>query len=470
MLLYLINPDNPVVGITKVKSSRLNRYRTWKPLSLMVLARLTPREWSLEVIDENLGHVAYECRSRPDLVGLTAFTSQATRAYEVAAIFRRMGVPVVMGGIHASMCPEEALAHADAVVTGEAESVWRQVLEDARSGSLRRIYHGGMGSASGIPPARHDLLAGRYYLGAIQTTRGCPLSCIFCSVTAFNGGQFRHRPVEDVVAELREVRESKILFVDDNLIGTRRDHIERSKDLFRAMIRAGQTRSWICQATINLADDEELLALAGRAGCEGVLIGFESPTVEGLIAVHKKFNIKDNRDLAASVRRIQRHGIRVVGSFIMGLDTDERGVGELIARAAAQYGVDMASVLMLTPLPGTTLYRDMAREQRIVANRYPEDWRYYTLGYPVARYRNFTWAELAKEMTRFRELFYSYPGILRRVLRIARDTRSPMKVLVGLVMNLTQRSSHRFHERVYATRLPPAPRPDPAPAGRFGGA
>ena len=172
------------------------------------------------------------------------------------------------------------------------------------------------------------------------------------------------------MAELREVRESKILFVDDNLIGTRRDHIERSKDLFRAMIRAGQTRSWICQATINLAGDEELLALAGRAGCEGVLIGFESPTVEGLIAVHKKFNIKDNRDLAASVRRIQRHGIRVVGSFIMGLDTDERGVGELIARAAAQYGVDMASVLMLTPLPGTTLYRQRLRLPRSVPERY----------------------------------------------------------------------------------------------------
>jgi len=457
MRLYLINPDNPVVGITKIKSSRLNRYRTWKPLSLMVLARLTPPEWSLEVIDENLGHVAYERTPRPNLVGLTAFTSQATRAYEVAAIFRGMGVPVVMGGIHASMCPDEALEHVDAVVTGEAESVWRQVLEDARNGSLQRIYRGGMGPASEIPPARHDLLAGRYYLGSIQTTRGCPLSCVFCSVTAFNGGKFRHRPVDDIVAELRQIRERKILFVDDNLIGTRRDHIERSKELFRAMIRAGQTRPWICQATVNLADDEELLELAARAGCEGVLIGFESPTVEGLIAVHKTFNIRDNRELAASVRRIQRHGIRVVGSFIMGLDTDERGIGELIASAAEQYGVDMASVLILTPLPGTKLYRDMEAEQRIVANRYPEDWQYYTLGYPVARYRNLTWAELADEMIRFRELFYSSPKILRRVLRIARDTRSPMKVLVGLVMNLTQRSSHRFHERVYARRTLPTP-------------
>src|SRR5262249_39316543 len=235
-------------------------------------------------------------------------------------IFRRMGVPVVMGGIHASMCLEEALQYADAVVTGEAESVWRQVLADVTGDRLQRVYRGGLGPAADIPAARHDLLAGRYYLGSIQTTRGCPLSCVFCSVTAFNGGQFRHRPVDDVVAELRQVREKKILFVDDNLIGTRHDHIERSKALFRAMIRAGQTRPWICQATINFADDDELLELAARAGCEGVLIGFESATVEGLIAVHKKFNLKGNRDLRASVRRIQRSGIQVVGSFIMGLD------------------------------------------------------------------------------------------------------------------------------------------------------
>lgn len=271
-------------------------------------------------------------------------------------------------------------------------------------------------------------------------------------MTAFNGGQFRHRPVDDVVAELRQVPEKKILFVDDNLIGTRRDHIERSKGLFRAMIRAGQTRPWICQATVNFADDDELLDLAARAGCEGVLIGFESATVEGLIAVHKKFNLKGNRDLSASVRRIQRHGIRVVGSFIMGLDTDERGIGELIARAAEQYGVDMASVLFLTPLPGTTLYGDMERQGRIIANNYPGDWRYYTLGYPVAHYRNFTWTELTEEMRRFCERFYSYPNILRRVVRIAVQTRSPMKALVGLVMNLTQRSSHRFHEAVSARR------------------
>ncbi|HKA52203.1 MAG TPA: radical SAM protein, partial [Candidatus Binatia bacterium] len=394
MRLYLINPNNPAVSLSKTRWNRLNRYRVWKPLSLQVLAGLTPPDWEVEIIDENLGPGQYQRRPRPDLVGITAFTSQATRAYEVASIFRALGVPVVLGGIHATMCLDEALRHADAVVTGEAESVWGQVLADVKSGTLQRVYRGGLSATVDIPPARHDLLAGRYHLGSLQTTRGCPLRCNFCSVTAFNGGTFRHRPVADVIAELRRVREKKLLFVDDNLIGTRQDHIAYAKELFRAMIREGLSRPWICQATINFADDEELLDLAARSGCVGVLIGFESPTVEGLVAVHKKFNIQKGRDLRASVRRIQSHGILIVGSFIMGIDTDHKGIGAVIARAADQYGIDMASVLILTPLPGTELYADLERQGRITANRYPEDWQYYTLAYPVARYQHFTHAEL----------------------------------------------------------------------------
>lgn len=302
-----------------------------------------------------------------------------------------------------------------------------------------------------IPPARHDLLDGRYYFGSLQTTRGCPLNCSFCSVTVFNGGTFRHRPVADVIRELRMIQEKVILFVDDNLIGTRRDHLAYSKELFRAMISERLTRPWICQATINFADDEELLELASRAGCHGVFIGFESPTVEGLMAVHKKFNI--GRAFRQAVRRIQRHGICVVGSFIMGIDTDKRGIGESTARAAREYGVDAANVLILTPLPGTTLYAQMEREGRIRSNDYPQDWKYYTLTYPVADYTNFTWAELVDEVNRFSDRFYSYVQILRRVLSMARNTHDPKKLFGALVMNLSYRSNHLLDRRIYADRI-----------------
>jgi len=453
MRLYLVNPDNPVVSLSKVRWNRLNSYRVWKPLGLLVVAGLTPSEWEVTLIDENLSHPDYGCLPVPDLVGVTAFTSQAPRAYEVAGMYRAMGVPVVMGGIHTTFCREEALQYSDAVVTGEAESVWRQVLKDARNRALQRVYQGGISSMAAIPAARHDLLHGRYHFGSLQTTRGCPLNCSFCSVTVFNGGTFRHRPVADVIAELRLIQEKVILFVDDNLIGTRRDHLAYSKELFRAMISEGLTRPWFCQVTINFADDEELLELASRSGCQGVYIGFESPTVEGLIAVHKMFNIQRGRDFRESIRRIQRHGMCVVGSFIIGIDTDKRGIGESIARAAMDYGIDAANVLILTPLPGTKLYAQMEREGRIRSDDYPRDWKYYTLTYPVADYRNFTWAELVEEVNRFNDRFYSYPQILRRMLLVARNTHGPRKVVAALVANLSYRSNHLLDRRIYASRV-----------------
>jgi radical SAM superfamily enzyme YgiQ (UPF0313 family) len=454
MRVHLINPANPVVSITKFSRwNKLNRYRVWKPLGLLILARLTSPEWDVEVIDENLGPVDYERMPIPDLVGITAFTSQATRAYQIAAHFRARGVPVVMGGIHASMCLDEALRHVDAVVTGEAELKWPRVLEDVKAGSLQGIYEGGLIPIEKIPAARHDLLAGRYYFGSIQTTRGCPLRCNFCSVTAFNGGRFRQRPIENVLDDLRQIREKVILFVDDNLIGTRRDHIAHTKELFRAMIREGLTRLWVCQTTINFADDDELLELAREAGCVGVFIGFESPTLEGLIAVHKKFNIQEGRDFQASVRRIQRHGILVAGSFIMGIDTDQRGIGDITAHACDDYGVDMANVLMLTPLPGTRLYGDMEQQGRILSTNYPEDWQYYTLTHPVATYKNLTWEELVAEMNRFYKLFYSYPKIFRRILRVAiRSWRVPRTVLVNLIANLNYRHNQLYDQRIYSKR------------------
>ncbi len=460
MRLYLVNPGNPVVTLNKVRWGRLNRYRVWKPLGLLVVAGLTPPEWDVTLLDENLGSPDYGRLPKPDLVGITSFTAQAPRGYEIAGMYRAMGVPVVMGGIHATFRCEEALQHADAVVTGEAESVWRQVLEDARRHALNRLYQGGIGSMAETPPARHDLLDGSYYFGSLQTTRGCPLNCSFCSVTVFNGGTFRHRPVADVIAELRLIQERVILFVDDNLIGTRRDHLEHSKELFRAMIREGLTRPWICQATINFADDEELLDLASRSGCQGVFIGFESSTVEGLMAVGKKFNLQKGRDFRESVRRIQRHGMCVVGSFILGIDTDQRGIGETIARAARDYGVDAANVLILTPLPGTQLYAQMAREGRIRSDDYPRDWKYYTLTYPVADYKNFTWDELVEEVNEFNDRFYSYPQILRRMLRLARNTHSLKTFLVVLVANLSYRSNHLLDRCIYASRVPSSNPPD----------
>ena len=368
MNLLLINPSNPVVTLSKFgKKIGMTKYRVWKPLSILTLASLVPKHWDVRVEDENINIPDYACMPKPDLVAITAFTSQATRAYQLSSYFRSRNISVVLGGIHASMCTKEALDHVDSVITGEADVVFPTVLEDFRKGDLKPEYDGGIVPEEKIGWGRHDLLVGNYYLGAVQTTRGCPLRCNFCSVTAFNGGLFRYRPISHVVEEVKQVREKAILFVDDNIAGTRKDHSEHAKELFRAMIKAKVDKPWVSQSTINFADDDELIRLAAQSGCTGIFIGFEGITPEGVIEVHKKFNIRGDRDFRASVKRIQKHGISVTGSFIMGLDVDTPGIGERVSQAAQQYGVDIANLLVSTPLPGTDLYKKTAAEGRIFA-------------------------------------------------------------------------------------------------------
>ena len=225
--------------------------------------------------------------------------------------------------------------------------------------------------------------------------------------------------------------------MDDNLIGTRRDHLAYSKDLFRAMIRERLTRPWICQATINFADDDELLDLASRSGCQGVFIGFESPTVEGLMAVARSSTSRRGETSARPSAGFNGTACALWALSLSGSTRTSGGLARAIARAAKEYGIDAANVLILTPLPGTKLYAQMEREGRIRSNDYPQDWKYYTLTYPVANYAHLTWTELIEEVNRFNDRFYPYPQILRRMLQLARNTRNPRTFFVALVANLS---------------------------------
>jgi radical SAM superfamily enzyme YgiQ (UPF0313 family) len=249
------------------------------------------------------------------------------------------------------------------------------------------------------------------------------------------------------VGEFQAIREKRILVVDDNLIGTRSEHIARAKELFRALAQANLRKQWIAQATINFADDEELLALAAKAGCRGVFIGFESPSPEGLRELGKKFNLLKGRDFRASVRRIQRHGILVVGSFIIGLDIDKPGIGQLIAQAAGRYGVDHLNALFLTPLPGTRLWDQMKSEDRIAVTAFPEGWKYYTLTFPVARYKHLSLDGIIREMIACNRSFYSLPRLLHRVWGSLWHGGKP---LISLVGNLSYRHNSRADCGIYA--------------------
>jgi radical SAM superfamily enzyme YgiQ (UPF0313 family) len=436
--LYLINPYNPLVSLVDSKQNRWNRYTVWKPLGLLVIAAMTPAEWEVTVFDENVRREDYSLLPKPDLVGITAFTSQADRAYAISTDFRQRGVPVVIGGIHATMCREEAAQWADSVVVGEAESVWHEVLLDVLRRNLKQVYNGIRISLDAMPIARHDLLPIGYRFGSIQTTRGCPLACGFCSVSAFNGRQYRRRPIASVIREFRTIRERLVLVVDDNFIGTSTAHIARTKELLRAMVSANIRKKWIAQATINLGDDDELLSLAAEAGCIGVFIGFETTSTEGLKEINKKINIRTSHEIKTAIRRIHKHGIAIVGSFIIGLDVDKKGIGRNIAVTAMRYGLDTINVVFLTPLPGTSLWDEMYAKHRVLLNKTLRDWRFFTLTFPVARYNHLSWREMIAEKEECFRIFYSSAAIFRRICSCIFHFRNPV---VALFSNLSYRAN-----------------------------
>ena len=441
MLLYLINPCSKMTSLINIKKNKLSKYLLWKPLGLLVIAGLTPVEWEIKIIDENTTVPDYKILPRPDLVGITAFTSQAPRAYEIAEEFRSKDVPVVMGGIHTSMCYKESMKWTDAVVIGEAESVWPQILKDVLKGKLKRIYRGQRISLDDSPEPRHDLLSSGYKFGSIQTTRGCPLSCIFCSVSAFNGKEYRTRPIDNVINELKNIKEKYILIVDDNLIGTNKSHINRAKELFKEIIKAKIKKKFIAQATINIADDKEFLQLASKAGLMGVFIGFESVSENGLLELQKKFNAVRKNDFRSSVKKIKKHGIIVLGSFIIGLDIDKKDTGLNIAKTGIQYGLDILNLVLLTPLPGTRLWKKYISEKRIIADNFPEDWKYYTFTLPVSEYKNLSWNEMLVEFSSCFQYYYTYPRIIGRFLRHLFINRRLIPALIGLIANLNYKSN-----------------------------
>jgi radical SAM superfamily enzyme YgiQ (UPF0313 family) len=410
------------------------------PLVLPLLAGLTPPDVDVRLVDENVEPV--DVKSAADWVAITCMTASAPRAYVIADAFRQRGIPVVMGGIHPTVLPDEAAAHADAVVIGEAEPVWREVLADLAAGRLRPRYkHDGYPDLSGLPRPRRELLQVDRYLttNVVQTARGCPNGCSFCTVSTVSGRQYRFRPVPEVVEEVRSLSGGWVGFVDDNIAG----HARRAKELFEALIPL--KRRWIGQADVTMARDPELLSLAARSGCQAMFVGLESLSQENLRATHKSPNV--GTDISAAIRTIHKAGIEIIGSFVLGLDEDDRGVFAKTVQFAERHKLVAAQFAVLTPFPGTAMRQQLEREGRILGH----DWSHYTMSNVVFRPQHMTDLELRQGQRYAYRRFYSIPSILKRSFTVRR------KFLGRLLVNLSYRGINRgggLHDRLPAQRLP----------------
>jgi len=433
MKLLLVNPVNPCrTGFV------VNADTRFAPLGLGIVAALTPGHWEIEIIDENLEPFEFK---EADLVGLTAFTASAPRAYEIARIYREKGTATVLGGIHATMLPEEALQHVDTVVLGEAESIWPTVIADFESGGMQKVYRGERQDLKGLPVPRRDLFHPGYTVGSIQTARGCPMDCEFCSVTAFNGNRYRQRPVEEVLDELETIPQKMVFFVDDNILGHGKRADERAIALFKGMVERKIKKSWFCQASMNFADNEEVLEYAARSGCRMVLVGVEAENIAALHELNKKLNARMLADTyEEAFRRIHRHRIAVLGTFIYGMDSDDAEALRNRTEYIQDGIIDAAQITYLTPLPGTRLFKKLQNEGRLLYTDFPTDWERYGLSDVTHQPLLMGPQELAQAMLRAARRIYSRRTIWRKFAKTWWATRSLVTALWAHSTNVKYRN------------------------------
>lgn len=424
--LVLINP----VG----KAKRQIHTLTF-PLGIAKVAALTPDEFDVKLIDED--HDKYEFEDA-DLVGLTAPTMTAPRAYEIAAHFRKRGIPVILGGIHAFMRSEEALKYVDTIVLGEAETVWKQVLTDYLNGCLKRVYKGEFSDLKDMPPARREIFSKKYLIGTIETARGCPLDCDFCSVTTFNGGLYRRRPIPEVLDELEGIRQKVVFFVGDNLVGLSREDAERAIDLCKGIVKRRIKKWWFCQASINFGDNEEVLKWAAKSGCKKVLLGLETIHEKELSEVNKRFNTRYEYDRI--FRRINKYGIAVVGSFIYGFDNETvESMREKMA-FMLRGRIDAPHFTIMTPLPGTKIYDRVQEQGRLMHTNYPQDWERYDMNDLVLKLAKIDDETFLREMWLHIKKIYSTRALLLRACKTLIHTRRPVTAGFAFVANLNYRA------------------------------
>jgi len=413
--IALISPKGPLYrhrgGIWR-KSLR------YQPLTLTTLAALIPPEISVELqlLDEGIADVPLELDA--DLVGLTVITGTARRAYELAGHFRRRGITVVLGGPHVTLIPDDAQPHADAVVTGYAEDSWPQLLRDFVSGRLKPRYEQLPDlDLADRPFPRRDLLPSHRYLtnNVFEATRGCVHNCDFCVVPAAWGRSPCQKPVEDVVADVRQHGARKLIFVDLNLIADRGYALR----LFAALIPL--KLQWYGLATVLLADDLELLKLAARSGCRGLLMGLESISPQNLRQNHKGFNSPEK--YSQVVERLHEHGIALQGCFVFGLDHDEPGVFLKTAEFAVQAKIDLPRFAIVTPFPNTALYRRLLAEGRILT----KNWELYDGQHVVFRPAKLSVQELQAGTEAAWKHAYRFRSIARRI----RHSPAPWPVKLG---------------------------------------
>ena len=443
--LLLINPSNTHRGI--------GDYRTtaYPLLNLPYVAALTPDHYKIAVIDENIKRFEFQ---KADIVGITAFTSSVNRGYEIAQIYRKHGIPTVMGGIHVSMMPQEALNFCDAVVVGEAEGAWPRVLEDFEAGNLQREYRGSWINLENLPFPRRDILKNEYYgWGGIQTSRGCPMNCSFCSVTAFNGRRFRRRPHEAVIDELKQIPQKNVMIADDNIVGFSREDRDWARIFFARIVEEGIRKNFFVQASIQFGEDRELIQMAARGGVKILFIGLESVKPETLRLYQKGVNLKrlQQDKYIELISAIRKAGIAVIGAFVVGGDDEDISIFDTTLEFIKTSHIDVLQITKPTPLPGTRLWHQLLNEGRILTQDFPKDWEEFRFTKMVYKPTKMSIDDVYEGFTYLREIYYGFWQTLKRTINTLLATKNLVTTIMAYKFNTSFRKGYinSEHRKIY---------------------
>jgi radical SAM superfamily enzyme YgiQ (UPF0313 family) len=384
--------------------------RSWQmePLAPAVLAGLTPVGVDMRFYDDRLEAIPFD--EATDVVAISIETYTARRAYQIATEYRQRGVTVVLGGFHATLCPDEASLYVDAVIIGEAEGQWETVIDDARHGTLQRFYRQEDRPDLSLTRLDRGIFAGKRYLPItlIEAGRGCHFRCEFCAVQSYFDATQTRRPVDHILEEVEQTRKrgNFYFFVDDNITS----NFDEAKELYRQLAR--NKIRWVSQASINAAHDEEFLDLISRSGCEGLLIGFESLERDTLRMMKKKFNTMGG-GYEVALQNLDRYNIRLYSTFVFGYDNDTAKTFEDAVEFANRHRFYMAAFNHLTPFPGTPLYDRLEKEGKLLYDAWWMDpaYSYNKIPFKPALLEP---EELQELCIKARARFYSVPSILRR--------------------------------------------------------